>query len=203
MTVEIAAVRSARPLAIVVVIGIVLYVAIDVTLAFLRPDYTLGLNAESDYGRGPFSWLMDINFGIRGVFSLVAAVALLRIGIARRWTAALVAVWGVASALLAFFPDNPPGYPVLASGIRHDILGLIAFVAIAVATIAMSFSQTTAPRDMRSTLRATSIIGPAAFILLLIPFPAFGDIERVFLASEIAWLGISVAWIVPLGSPKK
>jgi len=34
--------------------GIVVYVAVDVLLRFLRPGYSLLYNAESDYGRGPW-----------------------------------------------------------------------------------------------------------------------------------------------------
>jgi hypothetical membrane protein len=201
VTIETPATRPARGWAQAALIGIALYVAIDVVLAFLRPDYSLLRNAESDYGRGRFSWLMDINFVFRGIFSIEAAVALMRSGMARRWTAALVLVWGVASALLAFFPDNPPGYTVLASGSRHDLLALIAFIAIAVATIGMSFSRSTVTGGLRMAQRVLSIVGPAAFILLIHPFGAFGLIERIFLAAELAWLAVTMVAVARAERP--
>jgi hypothetical membrane protein len=202
VTVEIVPTRPARTWATVAFVGILIYVVIDVVLAFLRPDYSVLRNAESDYGRGRFAWLMDINFVLRGVFSLVAAVALLRSGMARRWTAVLLIIWALTSALLAFFPDNPPGYPVLASGSRHDLLALIAFIAITVATIGMSFSKSTAVGGLRTAQRVLSIVGPAAFILLVHPFGAFGLIERIFLAAEIGWLAVTMIGIVRLESSK-
>ena len=46
----------------ITVLGIVIYIAIDIVLAFLRPEYSILHNAESDYGRGQYFWVMDINF---------------------------------------------------------------------------------------------------------------------------------------------
>jgi hypothetical membrane protein len=171
-------------------VGILLYVVIDVVLAFLRPDYSLLKNYESDYGRGPFSWLMDVNFVLRGLLSACAAIALRRGGIASRWTAVLVWIWAIASALLAFFPDNPVGYPHLASGGIHLIVAAIAFVAVAVATLGMSFG-----RAGRFTLakRILAVVGALALLLLLHPFGAPGIIERLFLAAELGWMAMSLA----------
>jgi hypothetical protein len=46
-----------------------------VLLGFLRPRYSLLYNAESDYGRGPWYWVMDLNFLLRCALSLAAAGA--------------------------------------------------------------------------------------------------------------------------------
>src|ERR1700734_4290521 len=70
---------GARPLAWLVIAGIAVYVAIDVLLAFLRPGYSLIYNAESDYGRGPWYWVMDVNFLLRCALSLAIAAALYRV----------------------------------------------------------------------------------------------------------------------------
>ena len=59
----------AKPLARLAVAGVAGYVAIDILLAFLRPGYSLIYNAESDYGRGPWSWVMDLNFVLRCALS--------------------------------------------------------------------------------------------------------------------------------------
>ncbi len=50
--------------------GVVVYVGIDVLLRLLRPRYSLIYNAESDYGRGPWYWVMDLNFLLRCALSL-------------------------------------------------------------------------------------------------------------------------------------
>ena len=58
---------SVRSLAWLAIGGGIAYVAIDVVLRFLRPAYSLLYNAESDYGRGPWYWLMDFNFLLRAL----------------------------------------------------------------------------------------------------------------------------------------
>ncbi|MGH3149476.1 MAG: DUF998 domain-containing protein, partial [Streptosporangiaceae bacterium] len=103
-----------RPLARLTLAGVALYVAIDVLLAFLRPGYSLIYNAESDYGRGPWYWVMDLNFLLRCALSLAIASALYRVirpdGRTRAGLALLV-TWAVCSGLLAFFADDPEGTP--------------------------------------------------------------------------------------------
>jgi Protein of unknown function (DUF998) len=68
-------------------------------------------NAESDYGSaGPYGWVMDLNFLLRGAVSLAVVRALMLVGgvRSRRLSVAQagLTVWALASAALAFFPDN-------------------------------------------------------------------------------------------------
>ena len=141
--------RAERPtactLARFTLAGIVVYVAIDVLLAFLRPGYSLLHNAESDYGRGPWFWVMDANFLLRCALSLALAGALYqapsRSGRPERQARrglGLLAGWAVCSGLLAFFADNPAGYPKLVSGQVHVLLGLVASGCVAVGAIVVS-----------------------------------------------------------------
>lgn len=121
--------------------GVVLYVLIDVALALLRPSLSLIHHPESDYGVGPYSWLMDFNFLLRGGLSLSLVAALARV--ARRagllqaglW---LLGSWAVASGLLAFFPDDPLGTPATHSGKIHLLLALIAFLCAGAGTLVLS-----------------------------------------------------------------
>jgi hypothetical membrane protein len=176
--------------------GILLYVVIDIVLAFLRPDYSLLGNYESDYGRGPFAWLMDINFVLRGLLSAFAIISLRRAGVTSGWTAVLLRIWAVGSALLALFPDNPAGYPHLVSGGIHLIIAGIAFVAIAVATLGMSFGSATRGRFIVAR-RVLAIIGAVALLFVLHPFGAPGLVERLFLAAELGWLVVALVAVKP------
>ena len=92
-------------------LGIVVYVALDVALVFLRPRFSVLHSAESDYGSaGAWAWVMDVNFVLRGLLSLAAAGALLlTLGRRGRSGPILIGVWALASGLLAFFPDDPAG----------------------------------------------------------------------------------------------
>lgn len=68
-----------RGLARGAIAGVVVYVAIDVALVFLRPHFSVLHNAESDYGsNGRYAWLMDVNFLLRCAFSVAAVLALAR-----------------------------------------------------------------------------------------------------------------------------
>src|SRR3984885_7068768 len=101
------------------VIAVIVYVGVDVLLKFLRPHYSLLYNAESDYGRGPWYWVMDLNFLLRCALSLALAGALyraIRPDSRLRGGLALLTAWAVCSGLLAFFADDPKGTPLHASG---------------------------------------------------------------------------------------
>jgi hypothetical membrane protein len=180
--------------------GIVVYVAIDVLLAFLRPNYSLLYNAESDYGRGPWFWVMDFNFLLRCALSLAIAAALYRV--ARldrrtRWGLALLATWAICSGVLAFFADNPKGTPITTSGVVHGVLAVIAFTAITIGAILISASLMSDPtwRPAAAILLTISIGIALAYLLLGAPHKHYhapgGLYERIFLALVLLWMAVA------------
>jgi len=187
--------------------GALAYVAIDCILALADPQYSLIRNAESDYGVGPNAWLMDVNFLLRGVFS-VAAVIAITLATTRRGRSsaglALVGAWACSSALLAFFPDNPVGTPVTPSGRIHLLVAGIAFAAVAIGTVLISYRIGADPvwRSMRRFLLAVSVLGIVAGTLAILsirrPVADFGLYERIFLGLEILWIVLASrsAWVV-------
>ena len=194
-----------RPLARLTLAGVALYVAIDVLLAFLRPGYSLIYNAESDYGRGPWFWVMDLNFLLRCALSLAIAIALYRVvrldGRARAGLALLV-TWAVCSGLLAFFADDPEGTPQHGSGVVHLVLAFIAFTAITIGAILISASLISASRlsdpawrPAARVLLAISVAGALAYLLLgqaLKHHHAPGGLyERIFLGLELLWIVVA------------
>jgi len=194
----------AKPLARLTLAGIGVYVAIDVLLAFLRPGYSLLYNAESDYGRGPWFWVMDINFLLRCALSLAIAAALYRV--ARldgrtRGGLALLVTWAVCSGLLAFFADDPEGTPQHGSGVVHVILAVIAFTCVAIGTILISASLISDPAWRRAApvLLAISIAGAAAYLLLGTASKHHhapgGLYERIFLGLELLWIAVAAVAI--------
>jgi hypothetical membrane protein len=176
--------------------GVVIYVAIDIALAFLRPDYSLLHNAESDYGRGPYFWLMDINFILRCLLSLTLVKALLNnfpknnpITRAGFW----LGLWAVASGLLAFFTDNPYGYPKLQSGPIHLLLGFVAFIGVMIAMVLFS-RLATAMKLSRVAAYSQVTLTVIAFLSLFLmghagirPHSLGGLYERIFLGSVLLW----------------
>jgi hypothetical membrane protein len=191
---------STKLLARLALAGVGVYVAIDVLLAFLRPGYSLIYNAESDYGRGPWYWVMDLNFLLRCALSLAIAGALsqvLRPGGRTRAGLALLVTWAICSGLLAFFADDIEGTPQHGSGIVHLVLAFIAFTAIAIGAILISASLMSDPawRPAAPVLLAISIAGAIAYLLLggaLKHHHAPGGLyERIFLGLELLWIVIA------------
>jgi hypothetical membrane protein len=188
--------RTAR-LALIAVAGVLLYVLIDVLLAFLRPDVNLIHNAESDYGVGPYSWLMDVNFLLRCGLSLAAAAAIVRHtssgGRLRLGTGFLVA-WGVGSGILAFFPDNPSGTPVTTSGLVHLSVAFLAFTCVVIGTIVLSIKFRLVPQ-LRQAVPILLFLSVAAVVPLMLlghtdfrPGTLAGLYERIFLGIELFWI---------------
>jgi len=183
--------------------GIIVYVAIDVLLKFLRPGYSLLYNAESDYGRGPWFWVMDINFLLRCALSLAACGTLRQSAIpdARaRGGLFLLATWAVCSGLLAFFADDIEGSPLTASGIVHLALAFIAFACVAIGTILISAGLRSDPQwqSAGDVLLAVAIAGAAAFLLLGTAsghrHAPGGLYERIFLGLELLWIGLAAGY---------
>jgi Protein of unknown function (DUF998) len=189
-----------RPLAWLALAGVAGYVAIDVLLAFLRPRYSLIYNAESDYGRGPWYWVMDLNFLLRCALSLAIAAALSRVlrpdGRARGGLGLLI-TWAISSGLLAFFADDPEGTPQHGSGVVHLVLAFIAFTAIAIGAIWISASLMSDPawRPFAPLLLTLSVAGAVAYLLLgavLKHHHAPGGLfERIFLGLELLWIVVA------------
>jgi hypothetical membrane protein len=198
-------VRNARAPARIAVAGIAVYVAIDVALVFLRPHLSVLHNAESDYGsKGPYDWLMDLNFLLRCGLSLAAALAIWRFQRGAdtvRTGLVLLGVWAVCSGLLAFFPDDPVGTTVHGAARLHLLFAGIAFIAVIVGA-----PMTT--RGLRGDARWRPVIVPLGVLAwgALVPVVllahahlrerSFGGLyEKLFLVVELVWLLVASVWI--------
>jgi len=204
--------RRLRPelLGWLVLAGVIVYIGIDVLLAFLRPGYSLIYNAESDYGRGPWFWVMDANFLLRCLLSLALAMALARVirpSAGARSGLALLTVWAVCSGLLAFFADDLEGQPVHGSGIVHLVLAFIAFACVTVGTIMLSGSLRPDPawRRAAALLLPVSLAGAVAFLLLGTAtghhHAPDGLYERIFLGLQLLWIALAAASIIAKRPP--
>ncbi|HKI16994.1 MAG TPA: DUF998 domain-containing protein [Isosphaeraceae bacterium] len=197
--------RRAQVWAWGVVAGIVVYIGVDVLLKFLRPEYSLVHNAESDYGRGPYFWVMDLNFLLRCAFSVALTGAIgLSTQMDARWRRGreLLLVWAIGSGLLAFFADDVEGTPQRGSGAVHLVLALIAFTAVTIGTVLASlhFREDLQWRSISTTLLVISCVGVLALLLLGHSAGKVhsdgGLFERIFLGVELLWMAVAAIWIV-------
>jgi hypothetical membrane protein len=203
--------RNPLPLAQAAVVCIVAYVAIDVALVFLRPQFSVLHSAESDYGsKGAYAWVMDLNFLLRGLLSLTVVYALvLVVPNGKRLTIGLFAIgiWAITSGLLAFFPDDPAGTTQELHGKIHVALAGIAFLAVVIGTRVTSSAlrREAAWRPVSTWLTVLSWGAIVPILLLgkahLRPHSLGGLYEKIFLAVELAWLLVAAVWTIRLSDP--
>lgn len=185
----------------IVLAGVALYAAIDTALLFLRPQFSLLHNAESDYGSlGSWDWLMDLNFLLRCLLSLAAIRAItlavreqaarprLRLGLR------LLVGWAVASGLLAFFPDDPVGMRTRWHGEVHLVLAFVAFICVLVGALIVSSALRRLPPWRQLAGSLLMLAWGALIPLLLLGHTHFrrhslgGLYEKIFLGVELLWL---------------
>lgn len=198
---------QARTLALLSLLGVLVYVALDVLLFFLRSDLPILHHAESDYGNGPWSWLMDVNFLLRCALSLAAVGALWSLlpkSATTRLALILLAVWAICSGVLAFFSDDEQGAPATAHGKVHLLAAAIAFLCCLLATLLLTrvLARWSGSRRLVVALAASWLIALIGVILLgrfgFRPLGSGGLYERLFLGGELLWLAIAMGWILRL-----
>lgn len=185
----------------VTLLGLIVYVALDALLCVLPPHYSIIHQPESDYGVGPYGYLMGINFVVRGLLSvaLVAAVWEVASSQAQRLGAALLGLWAIGSILLAAFPTDVEGAPVTAHGRIHALVALVAFLAVLSGEIVLSQSgqQDTRWQHLIAAPRILAWLTLPALLWSLVALGkhtahsgAAGLAERLFLALVLAWMGV-------------
>jgi len=190
-----------RRIALLCLGGIALYVALDVLLFFLRPDLPLLRHAESDYGNGPWAWIMDVNFLLRCAFSLAAAGALwlaLPRSLTARIAIGLLTLWAIASGVLAFFADDYEGIAPTAHGKIHLLVAGVAFLCCLLATLLLTIVLARHWRNQAIVAALAAIWLVAALGLFLLirsgfrPGSLAGLYERIFLGGELLWIAAAM-----------
>jgi hypothetical membrane protein len=191
-----------RTFATIALVGVVLYVIVDVLLQVLPPHYSVVSQAESDLAVGPYGWIMAINFFGRGVTSAAAIGAILLTGPRTRlrsWGVILFAVAGLCSALIAFFPTDiaPPGERQRGES-GHGMVHLagasagfvFALAAFWVLTHWIRRQDALAGIRLPSTIAVVlASVGMLFLAVTLVWTPAlFGLAERICLAGILAWV---------------
>ena len=190
-----------------VILGIVLYVILDVVAQLLPPHYSPISQAESDLAVGEFGFIMTINFLVRGVLSLLFIYAFLRTlasaKLARsqfRTGTYLLGAWAVGAILLAIFPTDVPATPVSWHEAIHILLAFIVFIGAAFGTLSISqkLPQNGAFQGLKRIALPLSIIVVVFLVLFFfvhLNSQIGGLTERLFLGSVLLWIGVVSAYL--------
>ncbi|KFF60171.1 hypothetical protein JF66_06120 [Cryobacterium sp. MLB-32] len=192
-----------RTAAQVAVVGVVVYVLVDIVLQLLPPHYSPISETESNLAVGPFGWIMNLNFVGRMITSIAAVVALTALGgtgILRRLGLWLFLVGGFCSGVLAFFPTDihEVGEPGLAgesvSGSVHLVVATAGFLAALAGICALTawlWRSRVLPRALAaaSVFTALGVVGILFLGLAITVFPGLvGLAERVCLLGILGWV---------------
>ncbi|MBG6212165.1 MAG: DUF998 domain-containing protein [Cryobacterium sp.] len=194
---------TGRTAAQVAMVGVVVYVLVDIVLQFLPPHYSPISEAESNLAVGPFGWIMNLNFVGRMITCIAAVVALSTLGgtgVLRRIGLGLFFIGGLCSGVLAFFPTDihEAGEPGLTAesvaGRIHLTVATIGFLAalagICVLTAWLSRSRVL-PRSRvaASGFTALGVAGILVLGLSVTVLPGLlGLAERVCLIGILGWV---------------
>lgn len=194
---------SRRRWATAAMIGVVVYVVVDVVLQGLPPHYSPIVDAESNLAVGPYGWIMNLNFIGRMLTTvcIVAAIVQVRPASAlRRVGVALLLLGGLCSGVLAFFPTDvgmPGEIGVVATtvaGIVHLAVAVTGFVAALLSCLVLTVWVQRSP-ELRAGYRPAlifAIIGGAGLLALgmaILVAPQFiGLAERICLLGILGWV---------------
>ena len=209
---------SARRWALIAIIGTFVYVVLDVVVQLFPPHYNALREAESLLAVGPYGYIMNINFLIRGIAAISVIMATASMLALMRAVAAdggakvppamtggervgmtFFGIWGVGSFLLGFFNTDTYSRGVrhlTFHGAMHLFLALIAFFCAPIGEIllSVSFGKMKGLRGLGTWALPLGIL--SALLLLLLfrsaRFGYFGLVERMFIGSVLLW-GVVVA----------
>jgi hypothetical membrane protein len=166
----------------------------------LPPHYSAISQAEGDLGVGPYGWVMDINFVVRGILSLAFVYGLYlawpKTAKAPRISLALLGAWGIGAFILAVNPADVSG-PTTVHGTIHVITAGIVFLSLAVGVLGISYAMPTEGpwTSIRPYAKVIAVLTAIALVVFFVgtrvprvEHDLFGLLERVFLGFGLLWM---------------
>ena len=183
------------------VIALVALVVVVASLGYLHVAPT-GLspvrNAVSQYGITAYRLgyrVATIAFGVAGV-ALAVGIGRAVHGVST--VVVLLVVFALARLSIGWFPMDLPGTERTASGARHGLLAIVAFVAVAAAAtdLGRRLSVTNTWHHLAAVSNAFGIAMIVALVTMALARSApavrarFGAVERVFYLLAIGWFAV-------------
>lgn len=185
--------------------GIILSILLEVIAQLLPPHYNAISQAESDLAIGPYGFLMNINFALRGILYLIFLVAFMRAipkqGQSRSGLI-LLAISALGKLIIAFAVTDLTPRPETIHGIIHTLAALISFFCGGLGLLLLSRSLRHAPNVRPSPrflvgLAIVTLIWSIIVILTVVvssKIGVWGLLERIYTLLFFWWI-----FIVSLG----
>jgi hypothetical membrane protein len=199
----------------IALIVIALYIVLDVVVQMLPPHYSLR-QAESNLAVGPYGWIMNINFVIRGLLSAAIILAIYKSmkNVVRPVVGMMFfTVWSAASFLLAFFNTDIPNASLIVNnptfhGEFHLVLALLGFICapIGMLMISITFRKEDRLKSLTTPALIISILAVLAFLYLElrgVHARNFGINERVCIGLVLIWIAIVASKLRQLRTEEK
>lgn len=167
-------------------------VAALVALHALPTGLSPARNAVSQYGITPYRWgyrLQTLAYAVAGVASGIALAATTGIPAI---VVALCFVFAAARAAISWFPMDEPGAAHTATGRRHGLLAIAAFLAVTLAALRLS-GRATGTVLSQPVITASEILGAFASLIGMAMVRrsaatnGFGAVERIFYLLMTGW----------------
>ena len=182
------------------------YLVFALILALARQGFDLSKHALSLLTLGDTGWLQTLNFALTGIMVVIAGWGVWRAVEGRgRGAGVAVIIAGAAIALAGVFrPDPMAGFPpgaeesMSASGMLHLALGVIEFVAFAIAALLLArFFSTRGEKSRAVSSRLAGVLIVAAFVAGAALSAGSAGVALLWLTVVVAfaWLIVASIWI--------
>lgn len=168
----------------------VLDIAILAVFHILQPGVDPLTQPTSHYvhGTAGFAALIGTVAAGLGALCLVLALRPARTGRRAGVGLALLAVFGIAKVVQAFFPIDPAEAEATTAGAVHNVLGNVAFFTLPVAVVLLGGLVAALTGRRVSSVLALVVVVTTVGVLVASAAGAFGLAQRVYLLAAAVWM---------------
>lgn len=182
-----------------VTVCIIIAVFLEVIVQVLPPHYNPLSQSESDLAVGPYGFLMDINFIIRGLLYLIFLAAFTRVipeQAQSRSGVILLAVAAIGKFVIAFAATDLTARPETLHGTIHAVAALVSFFCGALGELLLARAlrhalHTPLPRHFLVGLATLTLVWSVLIIVTVFvssQIGIWGLLERIFTSLSFLWV---------------
>lgn len=170
------------PFLVVTIVAAIVDLVVLAEFHIARPEVDPLTRPTSEYALGAYGSAAGVATAIVGLGAMALAWA---VRSQTRPAAIVLAIFGAAKLVQAFFPIDPAG-AATSTGLVHDVLGNVAFFALPLAAVLAV--RALSPRWRWAPLAAAGLVVAVVAVLAADLHGAFGVAQRVYLVGCSLWM---------------